>query len=127
MRNAGAIATVFEGSLGENRGLSLFCHSDMTVHFCRVSGGFRRVFTCIPSIVRFSQQTQRIALRMAIKPSHRGVCVGDCEQSLRFYRDGLGFAEAQHFTMDDPALSTVMEVEGSRSRTAPTRTGYGSN
>ena len=42
---------------------------------------------------------------MAIRLSHRGVCVSDFRQSLRFYRDGLGFAEAEHFAMDDPALA----------------------
>ena len=51
---------------------------------------------------------------MAIRLSHRGVCVSDFRQSLRFYRDGLGFAEAEHFAMDDPALSSVMEVEGAK-------------
>ena len=49
---------------------------------------------------------------MAIRLSHRGVCVSDYRQSMRFYRDGLGFAEAEHFDMNDPALSTVMEVDG---------------
>ncbi len=49
---------------------------------------------------------------MAISLSHRGICVSDFRQSLRFYRDALGFAEAEHFAMDDPALSSVMEVEG---------------
>jgi len=50
---------------------------------------------------------------MAIRLSHRGLCVADIAESLRFYRDGLGFAEAEFYEMDDPALSTVMEVEGS--------------
>ena len=49
---------------------------------------------------------------MSIRLSHRGICVSDFAQSLRFYRDGLGFAEAEHFAMDDPALATVMEIEG---------------
>jgi predicted enzyme related to lactoylglutathione lyase len=53
---------------------------------------------------------------MAIKLSHRGICVRDFGDSLRFYRDGFGFAEAEHFAMDDPALSCVMEVEGSQIR-----------
>ena len=51
---------------------------------------------------------------MAIKLSHRGICVSDFKQSLRFYRDALGFAEAEHFAMADPALSSVMEVEGAQ-------------
>ena len=50
---------------------------------------------------------------MAIKLSHRGMCVTDIESSLRFYRDGLGFAVADYFSLDDPALGTVMEVPGS--------------
>ena len=50
---------------------------------------------------------------MAIRLSHRGICVADIAESLRFYCDGLGFAAAELYEMDDPALSTVMEVEGS--------------
>ena len=34
--------------------------------------------------------------------------VADLARSLAFYCDGLGFAEAEHFAMADPALSTVM-------------------
>jgi predicted enzyme related to lactoylglutathione lyase len=49
---------------------------------------------------------------MAIRLSHRGMCVTDFEKSLRFYRDGLGFGAAEHFALDDPALDTVMEVPG---------------
>ncbi|MDB5395286.1 MAG: glyoxalase/bleomycin resistance/dioxygenase family protein [Rhodospirillales bacterium] len=49
---------------------------------------------------------------MAIRLSHRGICVSDFKRSLRFYRDGLGFVEAELFAMNDPALSSVMEVEG---------------
>jgi predicted enzyme related to lactoylglutathione lyase len=62
---------------------------------------------------------------MAIKLSHRGVCVSDCERSLRFYREGLDFAEAEHFAMDDPALSTVMEVEGAVIRAQMVRNAQG--
>jgi predicted enzyme related to lactoylglutathione lyase len=53
---------------------------------------------------------------MAIRLSHRGLCVDDIAETMRFYCDGLGFAEAEHFAMADPALSTVMEVEGSEIR-----------
>jgi catechol 2,3-dioxygenase-like lactoylglutathione lyase family enzyme len=53
---------------------------------------------------------------MAIRLSHRGICVRDFAQSLKFYRDGLGFSEAEHFAMDDPALSTVMEIDGAEIR-----------
>ncbi len=49
---------------------------------------------------------------MAIRLSHRGMCVSDIETSVRFYSEGLGFAPAEQFAMDDPALSTVMEVPG---------------
>src|SRR5262245_10435928 len=31
----------------------------------------------------------------AYRPSHFGLCVSDLERSLRFYRDGLGFALAE--------------------------------
>ena len=62
---------------------------------------------------------------MAIRLSHRGLCVGDFAQSLRFYRDALGFSEAEHFAMDDPALSTVMEVEGSEIRAQMVRNAQG--
>ncbi len=62
---------------------------------------------------------------MAIKLSHRCVCVSDYQQSLRFYCDGLGFAEGEHFEMDDPALSTVMEVEGSVIRAQMVRNAQG--
>ena len=62
---------------------------------------------------------------MAIRLSHRGLCVGDFAQSLRFYRDGLGFSEAEHFAMDDPALSTVMEVEGAKIRAQMVRNAQG--
>ncbi len=49
---------------------------------------------------------------MAIRLSHRGMCVSDIETSARFYAEGLGFAPAEQFAMDDPALATVMEVPG---------------
>ncbi len=62
---------------------------------------------------------------MGIRLSHRGICVGNWVQSLRFYRDGLGFAEAEHFAMDDPALSTVMEVEGAAIRAQMVRNAQG--
>ena len=50
---------------------------------------------------------------MAIRLSHRGMCVGDIETSTRFYAEGLGFMPAEQFAMGDPALATVMEVPGS--------------
>jgi len=49
---------------------------------------------------------------MDIRLSHRGMCVGDVEKSMRFYHDALGFAPAEHFAMDDPALAIAMEVPG---------------
>jgi len=62
---------------------------------------------------------------MTITLSHRGICVRDFAESLRFYRDGLGFSEAEHFTMDDPALSTVMEIEGAEIRAQMVRNAQG--
>lgn len=62
---------------------------------------------------------------MTTRLSHRGVCVRDFAQSLRFYSDGLGFGEAEHFAMDDPALSTVMEVPGAVIRAQMVRNSQG--
>jgi catechol 2,3-dioxygenase-like lactoylglutathione lyase family enzyme len=62
---------------------------------------------------------------MAIRLSHRGICVADIAESLRFYRDGLGFEAADLHEMDDPALSTVMEVPGSEIRAQMVRNGQG--
>jgi catechol 2,3-dioxygenase-like lactoylglutathione lyase family enzyme len=62
---------------------------------------------------------------MAIRLSHRGICVADIAESLRFYRDGLGFAAADLYEMDDPALSTVMEVPGSVIRAQMVRNAQG--
>src|ERR1700742_1483965 len=62
---------------------------------------------------------------MAVRLSHRGICVADTTESLRFYRDGLGFAEEDLFEMDDPALSTVMEVPGSVIRAQMVRNSQG--
>jgi predicted enzyme related to lactoylglutathione lyase len=41
------------------------------------------------------------------------MCVADHERSARFYSDALGFAAAELYVMDDPALGIVMEVPGS--------------
>ena len=62
---------------------------------------------------------------MEIRLSHRGICVANIAESLRFYRDGLGFAEEDLFEMDDPALSTVMEVPGSVIRAQMVRNAQG--
>ena len=40
----------------------------------------------------------------AVRPSHLGLCVGDLERSLRFYCDGLGFAEAEGYDLDEQML-----------------------
>jgi catechol 2,3-dioxygenase-like lactoylglutathione lyase family enzyme len=40
----------------------------------------------------------------AVRPSHLGLCVGDLERSLRFYRDGLGFTEAEGYDLDEQML-----------------------
>ena len=53
---------------------------------------------------------------MAIRLSHRGMCISDTEKSMRFYNDALGFAPAEHFAMDDPALAIAMEIPGAEIR-----------
>jgi len=48
-----------------------------------------------------------------IEPSHVGLCVSDLEASLRFYCDGLGFAIAESYALDDtavPGLANALEV-----------------
>jgi catechol 2,3-dioxygenase-like lactoylglutathione lyase family enzyme len=47
---------------------------------------------------------------MAIRLSHRGLCVSDYDASMRFYCEALDFEQAEHYAMDDPALEIVMEV-----------------
>ena len=42
---------------------------------------------------------------MSTRPSHIGLCVSDLDRSLRFYCDGLGFAEAEGYDLDDQMLS----------------------
>jgi len=47
--------------------------------------------------------------------SHIGLCVTDLAASLRFYRDGLGFAESDGYDLDDtmlPGLDLALEVPG---------------
>jgi catechol 2,3-dioxygenase-like lactoylglutathione lyase family enzyme len=51
----------------------------------------------------------------AHRPSHVGLCVTDIERSLRFYRDGLGFALSDGFDLDSeamPGLDEALEVPG---------------
>lgn len=46
--------------------------------------------------------------------SHLGICVSDLEASLRFYCDGLGFAVAEGYDLDDataPGIDRALEVE----------------
>jgi catechol 2,3-dioxygenase-like lactoylglutathione lyase family enzyme len=62
---------------------------------------------------------------MSITLSHRGMCVGDCDRSLAFYRDALGFGHVATFAMDDPALATVMEVPGAKIRAHMVRNAEG--
>jgi glyoxylase I family protein len=50
-----------------------------------------------------------------VSVSHVGICVSDLDASLRFYRDGLGFAEmAAHDVGEE--FAALMEVEGVRLR-----------
>jgi glyoxylase I family protein len=49
-----------------------------------------------------------------VRPSHLGLCVSDLERSLRFYCDGLGFAEAEGYDLDEEMLTGLeraLEVE----------------
>jgi catechol 2,3-dioxygenase-like lactoylglutathione lyase family enzyme len=62
---------------------------------------------------------------MAIRLSHRGMCVTDFAASTRFYCDALGFLAGEHFAMDDPALDTVMEVPGAVIRAQMVRNAQG--
>src|SRR5690242_6631629 len=41
---------------------------------------------------------------MPTRPSHIGLCVADLDRSLRFYCDGLGFAMAEGYDLDDTML-----------------------
>jgi lactoylglutathione lyase len=47
--------------------------------------------------------------------SHLGICVSDLEASLRFYCEGLGFAEAGAHDVGEE-FAALMEVEGVRLR-----------
>ncbi len=78
-----------------------------------------------PIEVRVFPNTREDNEIMAIRLSHRGICVADIAESLSFYRDGLGFAAAELYEMDDPALSTVMEVPGSVIRAQMVRNAEG--
>ncbi|HWE54571.1 MAG TPA: VOC family protein [Acidimicrobiales bacterium] len=47
--------------------------------------------------------------------SHVGICVADLEASIRFYRDGLGYALAERFdlgTSQMPGIERSLEVDG---------------
>jgi len=41
----------------------------------------------------------------AVRPSHLGCCVADLDRSLRFYCEGLGFAVAEGYDLDDGMLT----------------------
>jgi lactoylglutathione lyase len=48
-----------------------------------------------------------------VEPSHIGLCVADIDASLRFYCDGLGFARAECYDLDDTmfdGLARALEV-----------------
>ncbi len=44
---------------------------------------------------------------MTMSVSHVGLCVSDVERSLRFYRDGLGFAEGPRFDVGSEFAPTL--------------------
>jgi lactoylglutathione lyase len=43
--------------------------------------------------------------------SHVGICVSDLDRSLRFYRDGLGFAHLRSFEIGGPPWTDVLELD----------------
>lgn len=47
---------------------------------------------------------------MTLSFSHLGICVSDLERSVRFYRDGLGFEEAESHQAGEE-FGALMEVE----------------
>jgi lactoylglutathione lyase len=47
---------------------------------------------------------------MTLSFSHLGICVSDLERSVRFYRDGLGFEEAESHQVGEE-FGALMEVE----------------
>lgn len=50
-----------------------------------------------------------------VKLSHRGICISDMEASVRFYREGLGFADYQdHGMIEGPDMEKTMELPGVR-------------
>lgn len=42
--------------------------------------------------------------------SHVGICVSDLDRSIRFYTEGLGFEQAESFTVGDE-FATLMEMD----------------
>ena len=42
--------------------------------------------------------------------SHVGICVSDLERSIRFYCEGLGFEQAESFTVGDE-FAALMEMD----------------
>lgn len=46
-----------------------------------------------------------------VQASHTGLCVSDLERSLRFYRDGLGFAVLQRFHLTRPIAEVDPPVD----------------
>ena len=43
-------------------------------------------------------------------PMHVGICVRDLEQSIRFYRDGLGFEEAGGLEISGEPTATLLAI-----------------
>ncbi len=52
---------------------------------------------------------------MSVSFSHLGICVSDVDASLRFYCEGLGFAEVAAHEVGEE-FAALMEVEGVRLR-----------
>ena len=49
----------------------------------------------------------RVTIQYAM---HVGICVRDLERSIRFYRDGLGFAEAGGLEISGEPTATLLEI-----------------
>lgn len=46
--------------------------------------------------------------------SHHGLCVGELERALAFYRDGLGFREVARLVFTDPGTQRLLGLPGAK-------------